>query len=641
MKFATLAFSTSPAPFTYSSDLVDLAVGDLVAAPFRNQSLNGIVLEVSEKKPNYPTKALHKIVRKNLLTDWQIETAKFVAEYYAAHLGKTLRLFVPERIWNNQPLKRQSKTSKITPVAQAQKKLSSAQDSALQKILNSKKPVLIHGITGSGKTEIYLRVILEILKKQQQAILLVPEIALTPQLVGYFAASIPAEKIVVIHSQLSEGAKVSAWEKIHSGEIQLVIGSRSALFAPARKLGIIILDEEHEWNYKNDQAPRYHARTVAWRIAELTRSQLIFGSATPSLETYTATQHNRLCLVELPERINNVPLPKTQIVDMRNELKKENYSIFSELLVEKIQDRLAKKEQIILLLNKRGFSSSILCRDCGYTLTCENCSLPLTFHRITNRCLCHTCGYYTTPPTACPECGSLSIRYLGSGTQKLETELARLFPTARILRADRDTTALRGSHQKIYDAFRKHEADILIGTQIIAKGLDLPKVSLVGVLLADIGLHFPDFRAGEKTFSLLTQVAGRAGRAEIPGEVVIQTYSPEHPAIQAASRHAYLEFYDKEISERKNLRWPPFSKIIKFIFVAPVEKTARSAASNFAAELKKIGEKSVWVAPALIGKQHNKYHYHVIWKGADPRILLAKINLPDICRVDTDPITLG
>jgi len=618
-------------------------VGDLVAASLRGKVLNGIVIAISETPPKFSVKPIAKIVRKKVLADFQIEAARFIREYYSAHAGKVLKLFIPQRVWKNEPLKRKAKKSEIKIIKQPKKKLTPDQAEVLKKILETeswKLPALLHGITGSGKTEIYLRAILEVLQSGKQAILLVPEIALTPQLVGYFAASIPKNEIAVLHSNLSEGEKLNSWEQIHSNEVKLVIGSRSALFAPARKLGIIILDEEHEWNYKNDQTPRYHARAVAFELAKIIGAKLILGSATPSLETYFAAQNGRLELLELPERVNRSKLPEVRIVDLRNEMKRENFSPFSELLQAKIREKLERKEQIILLLNKRGFSSAVVCRDCGFVLSCENCSLPLTFHRALNRCVCHGCGYFEIPPASCPNCHSATIRFLGTGTQKIESELPKLFPGARILRADRDTTSLRGSHQKIYEEFRERRADILIGTQIVAKGLDLPNVSLVGVLLADIGLHLPDFRAGEKIFSLLTQVAGRCGRGEKVGEVVIQTYSPEHPALQNARNHDYKKFFREEIAERKNSFWPPFSKVVKFIFVDEIERNAKQNAENFAQKLKESGEKQVWTAPALIAKLNGKFHFHVIWKGGDPRKLLAKITLPEKVRVDVDPVNL-
>jgi primosomal protein N' (replication factor Y) len=639
VKYISIIFPTSPTPFTYEVDF-EVAVGDLIAASLRNKTANGIVNAFVDK-PDYKTKAVKEIVRKGVMSEWMVEIANWIMQYYASHAGKTFRLWIPERVWKNNPLKRESKIPKITAVKQAEKKLNKAQTAALKKIEKSEKPVLLHGITGSGKTEIYLKIIQKVLNEGKQAILLIPEIALTPQLVGYFAASIPSEKIAVIHSNLAEGVRLNTWERIHSGEVKLVIGSRSALFSPTQNLGVIILDESHEGSYKNDQTPRYHARGVALEIAKRNGVKLILGSATPSVESYTAAKSERIELVELPQRVNDYPLPEVKIVDLRNELKKENYSMFSEALQEKIHEKLEKKQQIILLLNKRGYNSAVVCRDCGEVLTCRDCSLPLTYHQINQRCICHACGYFENPPSVCPNCKSDKIRFLGSGTQKLESEISKLFPAAKVIRADRDTTSLRGSHQRIYETFRSGEADILVGTQIVAKGLDLPNVSLVGVLLADIGLHLPDFRAGEKTFSLLTQVAGRSGRGETLGEVIIQTYTPTHPALLAASKHDYQRFYNQEIAERKSMGWPPFSRIAKFTFVDMVEKTAKMEAQKFAKQLKNLGERNVFVSPAMYVKMHNKFHWNVIWKGSNPITLLKKITIPDGCRVDIDSNTLG
>jgi primosomal protein N' (replication factor Y) len=404
--------------------------------------------------------------------------------------------------------------------------------------------------------------------------------------------------------------------------------------------GIIILDEEHEWTYKNDQTPRYHARTVAAQMAALTGAKLVLGSATPSLESWRAAQTGQFELLSLPGRIDDVPLPPVEIVNLTNELKKQNYSIFSESLTEKIHDRLAKKEQVVLLLNKRGYATAIVCRDCGEALECKNCAVPLTFHSFGNRCLCHLCGHFEPIPQACPACGSVRIKQLGTGTQKLESEIKNLFPKAKVLRADRDTTTAVGAHQKIYEQFKSGAADILVGTQIVAKGLDLPNVTLVGVLLADVGLHLPDFRAAEKTFSLLTQVAGRAGRADKPGEVVIQTYSPQHLALRCASQHDYLEFAAEEMKERAQFKYPPFGQIVKFEFVNPVEKAARAAAQQLAEEIKKTGLGGVHAAPGLITKIHNKYHWHALWRGTDSGALFQQITIPDGCRVDVDPVNV-
>jgi primosomal protein N' (replication factor Y) (superfamily II helicase) len=628
-----VVFSHTPRSFSYANK-INAQVGDLVVAPLRDKVENGIVVEIFTDKPKTKVKSIKKIIRQQVLNYWQIKTAQFIESYFVAHLGKTLRLFVPDRVWQNNPLKNKAKIRTLKKIPQVQKKLTDAQISALTKIEKATKPILLHGVTGSGKTEVYLQVIKKIFQQNGQAILLVPEIALTPQLIGYFAATFSAEKIAVWHSNLSEGERLVAWEKIYAGKVQLVIGSRSALFAPTPNLQAIILDEEHEWAYKNDQNPRYHARTVAQKIAEFTKAKLILGSATPSMGTYFAVQSKRVELIELPERINQRPLPKVLIADLRHELLKKNFSIFSEILVEKITERLQQKEQIILLLNRRGFANVVICRDCGKVLKCQNCSLSLTFHKILQKCVCHGCGYSEVEPEFCEKCGSVRIKMLGSGTQKIEIELKKFFPQARVLRADRDTTRFRDSHQKIYHDFREKKADILIGTQIVAKGLDLPNVSLVGVLLADVGLHVPDFFAAEKTFSLLTQVAGRSGRGENPGEVIIQTYSPEHPAILASSQHNFKKFFAQEIKERQSFNWPPFTRLIKFIFVRVREKSARNVAKKFVVSLKELGEKNVAMSPALVFKLRNKFYFHVIWRGADPRELLGKIKIPAGCQVD-------
>ena len=645
MNYATIAFPSSPQAFTFAVHF-SCAAGDLVAAPLRNKTVHGIVIALSTSEPPFVTKPLIELVRAGVLADWQIQLAIWLAEHYKGHLGKALRLFAPERVWQDKPLKNKRKDVELCPIARQEVELNAAQQTATDAISNAKKGAefLLHGITGSGKTEVYLRAIAKVIAAGKQAILLVPEIALTPQLVGYFAAAVEKEKIAVLHSHLADGARLAAWERIKSSEAQLVIGSRSALFAPAVNLDLIILDEEHEWTYKNDQSPRYHARTAAMKMAELTGARLVLGSATPSVETFAAAESGEIIKLELPARATAGVLPSVQIVDLRQELKKQNYSPFSELLTEKIHDRLAKKEQIVLLLNKRGYSSSLVCRDCGESVHCPHCALPATLHHLGSKeyLQCHLCGHRGMPPTACGHCGSLRIKALGAGTQQIESELKKLFARAKVLRADLDTTSRVGSHQQIFDEFKSGRADILLGTQMVAKGLDVPNVTLVGVLLADVGLHLPDFRAGEKTFGLLTQVAGRAGRAEKKGEVIIQTYSPDHPAIRAAAKQDYAEFYAAEIKERKDLGYPPFARIVKFAFVDPSEKTASKAAQTFSVELKKISSEqdSVLCAPALIAKIHNKYHWHVVWRGQDPEEVLREMTIPDGCRVDVDPMQI-
>ncbi|PYF07053.1 primosomal protein N' [Ureibacillus chungkukjangi] len=440
--------------------------------------------------------------------------------------------------------------------------LTDEQSVALDQIMNSieeqePKTFLLQGVTGSGKTEVYLQTIAKVLNDGKEAIVLVPEISLTPQMTERFRSRF-GELVAVMHSGLSVGEKYDEWRKIHQGKVKVVVGARSAVFAPFENVGIIILDEEHESTYKQEDSPRYHARDVAiWR-SKYHNCPVILGSATPSLESFARAKKNVYTLLTLKERALKQSLPKVQIVDMRDELKKGNRSMFSQSLMESIQIRLDKKEQIVLFLNRRGYSSFVMCRDCGTVLQCENCDISLTYHRKNEKCKCHYCGYEIHVPKTCPQCQSDHIRYFGTGTQKVEEELAKFFPGIRVLRMDVDTTRAKGSHEQLLEAFGNGEADVLLGTQMIAKGLDYPNITLVGVLSADTSLHLPDFRAAEKTFQLLTQVSGRAGRHEKPGEVVVQTYTPEHYAIELSEAQEYDPFYEREMQMRHQAGYPPY-----------------------------------------------------------------------------------
>ncbi|MDQ0412557.1 primosomal protein N' [Mesobacillus stamsii] len=441
-------------------------------------------------------------------------------------------------------------------------KLTVEQETAIRPILSSieteqHEVFLLYGVTGSGKTEIYLQSIQEVLRKGKEAIVLVPEISLTPQMVTRFKERF-GDLVAVMHSGLSAGEKYDEWRKIQRKEVKVVVGARSAIFAPFENIGIIIIDEEHETSYKQEENPRYHARDVAIQRAKTFACPVVLGSATPSLESFARAQKGRYTLLSLPKRMNNQALPAVEIVDMREELRSGNRSMFSVRLFEKIKDRLEKKEQMVLFLNKRGHSSFVMCRDCGYVMNCPHCDITLTYHRYNEQMKCHYCGYEDKVPTVCPECHSEHIRYFGTGTQKVEEELLKLIPEARIIRMDVDTTGRKGSHERLLNAFQDGQADILLGTQMIAKGLDFPNITLVGVLSADTMLNLPDFRSSEKTFQLLTQVSGRAGRHKLPGEVVIQTYSPEHYSVELAGTQDYDRFYQQEMLMRKGHQYPPF-----------------------------------------------------------------------------------
>ncbi|GAA4716001.1 primosomal protein N' [Brevibacillus fulvus] len=424
---------------------------------------------------------------------------------------------------------------------------------------------LLHGVTGSGKTEVYLAAIEQTLAKGKEAIFLVPEISLTPQMVERVKGRF-GNLVAVLHSGLSQGERYDEWRRIIRQQVKVVVGARSAIFAPLRNLGLIVIDEEHENSYKQEETPRYHAREVALWRARQNHGVLIMGSATPSLETYALATRGRYQLLTMNERVGNRPLPQVHVVDMREELLKQNRSMFSQTLYQMIEQRLQNGEQIVLFLNRRGFSTFVMCRSCGYTLTCVHCDISLTYHRTNHTARCHYCGYTIKQPDHCPECQSSHIRFFGTGTQKVEEELSRLFPGIRVIRMDVDTTSRKGAHEELLDRFRRGQGDVLLGTQMIAKGLDFPRVTLVGVIAADTSLHLPDFRAAEKTFQLLTQVGGRAGRHELRGDVVIQTYTPEHYSIRHATKHDYLSFYEEEMLNRKRTGYPPYYRLVLISF---------------------------------------------------------------------------
>jgi len=536
--------------------------------------------------------------------------------------------------------------------------LTPAQESAfhiIQSSLRGKEYIsprvfLLHGVTGSGKTEIYLQALAETVSLSKRGIVLVPEISLTPQTIERFAARFP-NRVAVLHSQLSLREQFDEWLSIRDGAFDVVIGPRSAVFAPQPDLGLIVIDEEHEWTYKQqEQSPRYHARDVAIKMAEVTGAVVILGSATPDIETYYHAQQGDYHLLHLPERVvagGGPSLPRTEVVDLREELKRGNRSIFSTALSRAIETVLANQEQAILFLNRRGAATSVQCRDCGYVLTCRRCEIPLSYHLAENVMLCHQCNQRSPAPQTCPRCESHRIRYLGIGTQKLEQEVRQAFPNARLIRWDSDVTRGKNSHQVILDRFRRHEADILIGTQMVAKGLDLPLVTLVGVISADTSLNLPDFRAGERTFQLLSQVAGRAGRSALGGRVIIQTYASENYAIQAAAEHDYSTFYSEEIAYRKQLHNPPFSRLASLICTHTNDTACRKAAERMKqriieerdrqgiADLSLIGP-----APAFIHRRRGRYRWQLVLRSSDISAVLSQIPIPQGWVVDIDPVGL-
>ena len=504
-------------------------------------------------------------------------------------------------------------------------KLTDEQQEAFNKVSdsidnNKYEQFLLYGVTGSGKTEVYLQLIDKVIKKDKSAILLVPEISLTPQMLERFISRFGKETIAVLHSKLSIGERHDEWERIKEEKAKIIIGARSAIFAPVKKLGIIIIDEEHDSSYKSEASPKYNAKEVAKKIAKEEKIPLLLGSATPDLITfYNAKETKKITLLELTKRANNSNLPKVEIVDLKQELANGNRSMLSRDLYEAIEKNLNDKLQTILFLNRRGYSTFIMCRNCGYTVKCKNCNISMTYHSYENKLKCHYCGYEEKLVKTCPECGSDKIRYFGTGTQKLEQEIHKQFPNAKTIRMDVDTVTKKNSHEEILNKFKNEDIDILIGTQMVVKGHHFPKVTLVGVIAADSSLNIDDYRATERTFQILTQVAGRAGRENLPGKVIIQSYNPENFSIQNAQKQNYEEFYETEIALRKQLKYPPFCDIIIIGFNSISEKEIIKV-SNFAYEylnknLKTEEFKIFKPMPSPIDKIQNKYRWRIIIKG--------------------------
>lgn len=628
-----------------------------VSIDLRGKKSRGIVVELqselSESIPNM--QEVLELLPDLQLSSGTIELARRISDYYQCSLLRALKLFVPKTLWQGKGKRTLARIEKEgytlfdsdrLPIADFEHELTSSQKTALDAIQSSDHPALLHGVTGSGKTEIYLRLILEAAKQGKQSILLVPEISLTPQMIDYFQRYF-GPHLALFHSKLSDGQRLDEWFKVKSGYAPLVIGSRSAIFAPVRDLGLIILDEEHEWTYKQESSPYYETHRVAEMMKEMTGCQLVFGTATPRLETYHKSQVGEYNHVRLTERVNESALPKVEVIDLRDEFKRKNYSIFSSSLYSKIEDRLKKKEQIILFVNQRGMARAVVCRDCGQSLNCPECEVSLKLHGGSygsrQYLLCHYCSYRAEPQLTCPHCDSHNIRHAGLGTERVEEELFRAFPEARVVRADKDTTSDKLGFEPIYEAFKKKQYDVLVGTQMVAKGLDFPNVTLIGIMLADIGLHVPDFRSHERLFHLITQVSGRAGRGVSEGEVVLQTYQPDHHAIQMAAGYQYEDFAKKELDFRKRLKYPPYGHLIKFIVTGTEQEKLRQHVKQeqeLLEDIFKVNKMPVTIvsAPAMIPKIGQTYYYNVLLRSPEPHVIFDHWKVPPGWRIDMDPV---
>ena len=638
-----------------------IAVGKRVFVPFGPRTVVGYVVGLGDESDVKDVKRIDKVIdAEPILSAEMLELTKWIKENCFCSWGEAIEAAVPGGIKKgkaslgsriHEPHIRVEDYAPSTP-----HRLTHEQGKALKEITDAlekseHRTFLLHGITASGKTEVYLQAIETVLKKALQAIVLVPEIALTPQAIERFVSRF-GHRVAVIHSRLTPAKRYLEWKKIKDGKADIVVGARSAVFSPMARLGLVIIDEEHETSYKQDDVPRYHARDVAEARARINRCPLILGSATPSLESYYKAKNGDYRLIKLTKRIEERLLPKVKIVDMRAELAtKRRVQIFSKVLLDAIDKALKANRQVMIFLNRRGFSTFVNCKKCGLVLKCKRCDTTLVYHFEEKKLICHYCSYTMPPPDICPKCRSGYISYFGLGTERVESEISRNFAGAHIARMDSDTTAKRGSHDRILGDFRKGDTSLLVGTQMIAKGHDFPLVTLVGVVSADVTLNLPDFRASERTFDLLTQVAGRAGRGDDGGEVIVQTYAPSHYAILCAAKHDYEKFYAEEIEARRELMLPPFVSMVKVTVRARNDDFAQKTAAELAETIRAQDREALvgGPAPAPISRVRGYFRYNIIVKGTDKAAMcalikkgLAAFRKPHgvLIAVDVDPISM-
>jgi primosomal protein N' (replication factor Y) len=628
-------------------------VGSQVIVPFGNAKRVGYIVGFVETSDVKGIKDIGEVLSPYpLFTRRSVELARWMAEHYYSFFMTALRVIMPpgtahiekralktklrKPLYKELPtsnLKLQNKspsyvlrTSEGKQIINYKKfELTKEQDKALASIksdLDSGKfsVSLLYGITASGKTEVYLRAADLVVISGGSAIILVPEVGLTPQMIERFREHF-GDILAVYHSERTMKERQSEWEAVALSESSVVLGTRSALFMPMKNLKLIVIDEEYENTYKSDQSPRYQTRDVAFHIAKSVNAAVVLGSGTPSVETYYNAESGNYRLLTLPKRIDDRALPPVKVVDMRDEMKARNYNVLSRGMREEIKSAIQKKEQVILFINRRGYFTFVMCRTCGYTIQCPKCSASLIYYMNDRKLRCNHCNFESPAPVVCPKCQSTSIKFFGGGTQRIEQEVAQIVPKARILRLDRDTVKKKGMYENIIRSFISGSADVLIGTQMVTKGLDIGSVTLVGVVAADIGLNLPDFRAAEHTFQLITQVAGRTGRHELPGKVIVQTYNPDHYAIKYSSSHDYLGFYKEEIQSRRQLGYPPFSSLINIIIHGENEKNVEQVSKELVKFIKKrlrAGDEAFGPAKAPINKLKGNFRYQIIVKGKDP-----------------------
>jgi len=639
----------------------ETAIGKRVFVPFQNRTIVGYIAGFSETAEVADVKEISSVIDKEpIISTEMLKLTRWIKDNYFCSWGEAIAAAIPSgikkgKIEIGKRIKDADAGNGRFPPSLPHV-LTDEQSKALKTIsefIENKKHAtfLLYGITASGKTEVYLQAIDFVLSKGRSAIVMVPEISLTPQTIERFVSRF-GDGVAVVHSKLTPAKRFLEWKKIKDGKARIVVGARSAVFSPMDNLGVIIMDEEHETTYKQDDVPRYHARDVAEERAKLNNCPLILGSATPSLESYYKAKEGEYKLVKLTKRIDERLLPRVKIVDMRMELAtRKRIAIFSKVLLDAMDKTIKAGKQAIIFLNRRGFSTFVNCKSCGFVMKCKRCDTVLVYHFENKRLVCHYCNYTAAPPDICPKCRSGYIRYFGLGTEKVESEISHNFSHARVARMDSDTTAKRGSHDRILGEFKSGVVELLVGTQMIAKGLDFPQVTLVGVVSADVSLNIPDFRASERTFNLLTQVAGRAGRGEDGGEVIVQTYAPHHYSILTAAKHDYEKFYHEEILSRKELLFPPFINLVKVTVRARNDDIASGTARDLAGAIRAENKEMRFSgpAPAPIARMRGYFRYNILLKDKDRlamcallRKVLPKFKRPHgvLIAVDVDPVSM-
>ncbi|MBI4550088.1 MAG: primosomal protein N' [Candidatus Omnitrophica bacterium] len=656
-------------PFSYEAgdgSPEPAVMGGRVRVPFKNREIQGYVVGWDSAVPAKPLKPIAGVIDQSpVLSPYLLALTRWISEYYGCSWGEAIENALPKALKAGRSREDWGETERMSDPGLEEVpedfSLTEEQQYALSQITAACRgeafaSFLLHGVTGSGKSEVYIRAIKAVLEMGKGVICLVPEIALTAQIRHFFKGHFSGN-LEIIHSRLTDRERLQAWLRIREGKSRVVLGPRSALFSPVERLGLIIVDEEHETSYKQAESPRYHARDAARKRAELENVCLVLGSATPSLESMFEAQQGRMIKLELTKRVVERQLPEVRIIDLKREIEiHRRMPLFSYPLQRAVEGALSRKEGVLLLLNRRGFASSVQCNGCGVIVQCRYCQVSLTYHQSRQVLLCHYCNFQIAMADQCPSCGAKALKYVGSGTEKIESEIARFFPGARIARLDTDVARRKGMHESVIRDFRDGKIDILVGTQMIAKGFDFPRVTAVGVISADIGLALPDFRSSERTFQLLTQVAGRAGRGDLKGHVVIQTFSPDHHSIVFAKDHDYAAFYAREIEQRRELKLPPFAHLVNLIFHAVLEQEVY----RFAAEVKKALAESADLAhplpfeilgpaPLPFYKLRGHYRWHLMVKGEDVLVMnrwlkkvLSQVRKPSRVKmmIDVDPVSV-